>query len=101
MGTTHFTGLNLKLAHIKAQLTCPTSTETLTITGLAVDDKILGISGLKITTAKCTSIVAVVLTTGSYSITAANVITLGSPGSPGANYSGYCFTVIYLDRDAP
>lgn len=98
MGTTHFTGLNVR-AGASHEQKGPASTGNLTISGIATDDTILAVFGHKVTatgTNTVATITEATLALSAVTISAADTITLAGTVA----YSGYCFTVIYLDRDA-
>jgi hypothetical protein len=90
MGTTHFSGLNVK--HFKTYAAgAPTSLGTVTVTGIATDDVILDLNVQKAATAYTTAR----LTTTAYTISAANTVKMKGTTS----YSGYVIDVLWLDMD--
>ena len=93
MGTTHFSGLNLKAA-ISAAADGPASTGAMSIVGIATDDTLLALTAFKSGTSG--TLTGANIAVSAASISAANTVTLAGT----AAYSGYAIQVLYLDKDA-
>lgn len=90
MGNTHFSGINFKTRVISGGVA-----GNLTVTGIAVGDTLVAVSGLSLTEGAPNTINPQNLTS-EFSITAANTIN----NAGGTNTTGMCLFVFYLDADA-
>jgi len=97
MGTTHFTGLNVRAGTYHAE-DGPASTGALSIVGIEVGDTILNIFGFKITATGTNTVATMsgVTLAASVGTVTANTVTLAGTTA----YSGYGFIVLYLDVNA-
>lgn len=90
MGGTHFSGLNLKLRAISGGVA-----GNRTVTGIALGDTLVAVTGFSLTEGAPNTINPQNLTS-EFSITAADTIN----NAGGTNTTGMCLFVFYLDADA-
>lgn len=93
MGTTHFSGLNVK-AGIYAAADGPKSTAGFSISGISTSDTLLSVFGFK--SGSSGTLTEVNIASSAVSISAAHTVTLSGTTA----YSGYALIVLYLDADA-